>query len=105
MKKLIPITLICILLNFNIAKANPQVITSILNEGVYNANNITDSLGKITYIQNISANNMLYFAVLDENNSMVQTIKLKPNSHKYMLTDLEPNYKVILLGDGEAFFS
>ncbi|WP_300385717.1 hypothetical protein [Clostridium sp.] len=105
MKKVIYFTLLCILLNCNIVNANPQVESNILKEGVYSVSNIIESLGNIHYVQNISTNDSIYFALLDENKSVIQTLKMKPNSNKYMLSDLEPNYKIIVLGDGEIFLS
>lgn len=105
MKKFIAIIFISLFLNFNIVKANPQISSNILKEGVYNVNNITNTLGNIKNVQNISNDSSIYLILLDENETVLQTIKMKPESQKYTLNDLESNYKLILIGDGAAFLS
>lgn len=105
MKKFISIILISIFFNFNIAKADPQISSNILKEGIYNVNNIINTLGNVKSVQNVSPDESIYLILLDENETVLQTIKMKPESQKYTLNDLEKNNKLILIGDGVAFLS
>lgn len=105
MKKFIVLILISLFINFNIVRADPQLSTNIFKEGIYDVNSINRSLGTITTVQNISKDKNLYLIVLDDNQAVIQTIKMTPNSAKYRLNDLEPNFKMILIGDGDAFLS
>ncbi|MCR1949510.1 MULTISPECIES: hypothetical protein [unclassified Clostridium] len=105
MKKFIAIIFISLFLNFNIVKANPQISSNILKEGVYNVNDITNTIGNVKNVQNISKDGSIYLILLDKNETVLQTIKMKPESQKYTLNDFEKNYKLILIGDGSAFLS
>lgn len=104
MKKLISAIMICLSFNFNIAKA-PQITSNVLTEGVYNVGDIINALGDVRYIQNISSQNTVYFALLDDNRAAIESIIMKPGSGKFLLTELKPSYKLVILGDGEAFLS
>ncbi|MBS6500382.1 MAG: hypothetical protein KH415_01870 [Clostridium sp.] len=105
MKKFIAIIFISLFLNFNIVKANPQISSNILKEGVYNVNNITNTLGTVQNVQNVSNYSSIYLILLDQNETVLQTIKMKPQSETYVLNDFGKDYKLILIGDGEAFLS
>lgn len=107
MKKLISALMISLFLNFNIVQAqeNPQITSNVLGEGVYNVGDILNLLGDVRYIQNISSQNTVYFALLDHNRAVMESIIMRPGSGKFSLIELEPSYKLVILGDGEAFLS
>lgn len=105
MKKFIVLILISLFVNFNIVKAAPPLSTNIFKEGIYDVNSINSALGTITTVQNISKDKNLYLIILDDKQAVIQTIKMTPNSVKYRLNDLEPGFKMILIGDGDAFLS
>lgn len=106
MKKFFYTLLIFLCLNFNIAKAQPQVYTNIFNQGVYRVDTIIKTLGgNLSNIQNISSDKNIYFLLVDENQSVIQALKIEANSPKYELHRLEPNYKIILIGEGSVFLS
>lgn len=104
MKKLISAIMICLSINFNIAK-EPQITSNVLTEGVYNVGDIINALGNVKYIQNISSQNTVYFTLLDHNRAVMESIIMRPGSGKFSLIELEPSYKLVILGDGEAFLS
>lgn len=105
MKKFIVLILISLFINFNIVRADPQLSTNIFKEGIYDVSSIKSSLGNITTVQNISKDKNLYLIILDDKQAVIHTIKMTPNSAKYKLSDLEPSFKMILIGDGDAFLS
>ena len=106
MKKFFYTLLIFLCLSCNIAKAQPPIYTNIFNQGVYKVDSIVKVLGRdISFIQNISSEKSVYFLLVAENQSVIQALKMEPNSPKYDLHKLEPNFKIILIGEGSAFLS
>ncbi|MEO2565120.1 hypothetical protein ABHA59_14575 [Clostridium tertium] len=106
MKKFFYTLLIFLCLSFNIAKAQPPIYTNIFNQGVYRVNSIIEVLGKdLSSIQNISSEKSIYFLLVDENQSVIQALQMEPNSPKYDLHKLQPNFKIILIGEGSVFLS
>ena len=105
MKKFFSVFLVTLCLNFNVTNAKAPIFTNILEEGFYSATDITQSLGNIEYVQNTSNKSDVYLVVLDKRRMPVKAIKMEPNSKKYILTPLSPDNKIIIIGDGEVFFS
>lgn len=105
MKKFFSILLMVLCLNINTVKASTPITSNILKEGVYEVNAITKVLGNVNAVQNVSTDNSIYFLLLDDKEAIIQTIKMNASSPKYSLHKLEPNYKIILVGKGAAFFS
>lgn len=106
MKKFIAIILIYLCLSCNVVNAAPKVTSNVLQEGIYSVSEITESLGKnLNYVQNISSNNSSYFMILDKNHNIVKSIRMEPNSEKFILGKLQPDYDVIIIGDGSIFLS
>lgn len=105
MKKFFPILLLFLCLNFTTVKAAPAITSNILKQGVYEANDIINALGNVRTVQNISSNNPIYFILIDDKETVIQAIKMSPNSPKYNLNKLDPNYKIIIVGKGSVFFS
>lgn len=106
MKKFISMALIALSLSFNIVMAEPESPSKPLTEGVYNADSIGVKLDEITQVQNVSDKGVTYFIIYDEADTIVQSIKLIPNSPKVQLyPKLNPNYKIIVVGDGSIVLS
>ena len=105
MKKLFSILLMVLCLNINTVKAAPLITSNILKQGVYEVDAVIRALDNIETVQNISSDNSIYFILLNEKETVIQAIKMECNSAKYNLHKLEPNYKIILVGKGTAFFS
>lgn len=105
MKKFITSLLILIYLLFNIIVPTYATATNVFKEGVYKANdfNLTDN--KNYTVQNTSSKDGIYVLIFDENQIGLQYIRLKPNSDKFNLVPLKNNYRIVILGDGEAFIS
>ncbi|AGX44215.1 hypothetical protein [Clostridium saccharobutylicum] len=105
MKKFITSLLILIYLLFNIIVPTYAAATNIFKEGVYKTNdfNLTDN--KNYAVQNTSSKDGIYVLIFDENQIGLQYVRLKPNSDKFNLVPLKNNYRIVILGDGEAFIS
>lgn len=106
MKKFIFMLLVSLSLSFNVAATGFQPPSKTLTEGVYNANDLGIPLNEINYAQNISEKGITYFMIYDEGNTVVQAMKLMPNSPKFQIyPQLNPGYKVIVIGDGSIVLS
>ena len=106
MKKFIFTLLISLSLSFNVAATGFQAHSKTLTEGVYNANALGISLNEINYAQNVSEKGTTYLIIYDESNTIVQSIKLMPNSPKVQIyPQLDPSYKIIVIGDGSIVLS
>ncbi|MBU6135443.1 hypothetical protein ABHA59_14570 [Clostridium tertium] len=106
MKKFIFMLLVSLSLSFNVAATGFQPPSKTLTEGVYNANDLGIPLNEINYAQNISEKGITYFMIYDEGNTVVQAMKLMPNSPKVQIyPQLNPGYKVIVIGDGSIVLS
>lgn len=105
MKKFIAILLIVLSLPFTIANAQPKDITKTFTEGVYDVDTFNVPLNELRYIQNVSDTGVSYFIVFSEDQTLLQSIKLVPNSPKYNLIPLNPNYTIVVLGQGSVILS
>jgi len=105
MKKLTMLLLIIICLSFNIFRATPAFAVNIFKEGVYKAADFNFSSNDTYSVQNVSANKNVYVLIFDENQLGIQSIRLDPQSSKYNLLPLKPNYRIVIVGNGEVFIS
>lgn len=106
MKKFIFMLLVSLSLSFNVAATGFQAPSKTLTEGVYNANALGIPLNEINYSQNVSEKGITYLIIYDEGNTIVQSIKLMPNSRKVQIyPQLDPSYKIIVVGDGSIVLS
>ena len=104
MKRFITIFLVFLSLSFNIIKVVPAT-TNYFKEGVYKAADLNVSLNNIYKIQNVSATNTVYIILFDENQLVIQSVRLEPNSLKYNLLPLKPEYRIVIIGNGEVYIS
>lgn len=47
----------------------------------------------------------MYILIFDAHAEPLQGIRLKPQSQKYNLVPLQPDYKIVLIGEGEVRIS
>jgi hypothetical protein len=101
MKKFTTLLLISIFLLFNTITS--AFAANVFKEGVYKISNFNFSPNNIYNIQNISPNGGVFVAIFDENQVVLQTIKLGPKSDKYNLIPLSPKDRIMIVGNGEVF--
>lgn len=104
MKKLITL-LIFTVLTFNIftTVSKSQVLS--FKEGIYQLSDFNISQSENYTIQNISPTDTIYMIIFDENQHELQSIHLSPKSINFRLVPLQPNYRIVLVGNGEAVIS
>jgi hypothetical protein len=103
MKKFIIFLLTLIYLSFNISITTPAAIGNIFKEGVYKLSDFKFSPNNLYNIQNVSPTGSVFVAIFDENQVVLQTIKLGPKSSKYNLLPLNPTDRIMIIGDGAVF--
>lgn len=97
------ILLLLICFSFSLTQAKATYGSNIFNEGVYRLSDFNFSPNNIYTIQNTSSTGGVFVAIFDENQVVLQTIKLGPNSDKYNLLPLRPTDRIMIIGDGEVF--
>lgn len=103
MKKFNILFLILICLSFNINNVSPAFAQNVFKEGVYKLSDFNFSKNNIYNIENTSSTGGVFVAIFDENQVVLQTIKLGPKSGKYNLLPLHPTDKIMIIGDGDVF--
>lgn len=105
MKKFIIILLVLLSVSYIPTNAVIQFAEPPLKEGVYRVNTFTTPLNEISYIENTSKTDDVYFVVFNENDTLIQSIKLPPNSSKHKISPLDPSYRIVVIGKGTILLS
>ena len=101
MKKFSVFLLIFLCLSFNTGVS----AVNLFKEGVYKAADFNFSPTNRYTVQNISPSNSVYLILFDENQKIIQSIRLDPKSEKYNLLSLNPAYRIAIVGNGEVFIA
>ncbi len=104
MKKFTVSFLILLCLSFTMIKIAPLAAT-VFKEGLYKASDFNLSSDSNYTIQNTSPNSDVYMLIINENNVVQQSLRLEPKSEKYNLAPFKPEYRIIVVGDGEVSIS
>lgn len=105
MKKFTILFLILFCLLFNIMIVIPLAQISGIKEGLYKASDFKLAQNKTYQMQNLSSNDSVFVLILNENNVVQQSFRLETNSPKYSLFPLNPNYKILIVGNGDVSIS
>ncbi|MDS0524634.1 hypothetical protein NNC19_03015 [Clostridium sp. SHJSY1] len=103
MKKLFILVLIILCLSFNITKV--AFSENVFKQGVYTLSDLNRVSDNLYQVKNVSSKENAYVALFDEENIILQTIRLPSNSASYNLLPLKSDYKIVLLGKGEVYIS
>lgn len=101
MKKFILLFSISIFLLFNLTLST--FAANIFKEGVYKAADFNFESENTYSVQNISQKDNVYVLLFDENQLQMQAIRLGPQSKKYNLLPLKPDYRIVIVGNGDVF--
>jgi len=105
MKKFTSVFLISLFLSFNMLIVTSVAETKVLKEGFYKATDLNLSPNIIYAIQNISPNNAIFVLIFDGNQNLQQSIRLKPQAQEYKLIPMQPDYRLVIAGNGEVSIS
>jgi len=103
MKKFTVILLILITLVLSTFASTRVFSENIFTEGVYKATDFNISPNESYIVQNVSANDSVFLTLYDENQVIIQSIRLEPKSAKYNLIPLKPDYRIVIVGNGQIF--
>ena len=103
MKKFATMLLILLTLVFSTFIVTPAFASNTFKEGVYKAADFNFSANETYIVQNFSPTYSVYITLYDENQLILQSIRLEPNSDKYNLIPLKPEYRIVIVGNGEVF--
>ncbi len=105
MKKFTILFLISLLLFFNMMIVTSFAQANIFKEGFYKVSDYNFSPTALYDIQNVSINDRVYVMIFDGNQNLQQSIRLKSQSSKYKLIALQPEYRIVVVGNGEISIS
>ena len=107
MKRFIGIFLISLYLTFNVTRLKPALAISgnLFSQGIYKSSDLNISKSDIFTIQNVSTEKRMYLYILDENQVIVESIRLLPNIQKFDTVPLKPNYVILIVGEGQVYLT
>lgn len=77
--------------------------TNNLTEGIYGLSDFNPSKNGIYSVSNTSRMDSITIIITNENQAILQVIRLSPGSEKHNTVPILPEYRVVLLGKGEVF--
>lgn len=106
MKKVTVIFLIFLCLSFNLIRLKPVfAIGNTFTQGIYKLSDFNISDTGIFTIQNISTTEGMYLYILDENQVVMESIRLIPSIQKLDTVPIKPGYVILIIGKGEVYFT
>lgn len=105
MKKFFSVFLILLTLSFITINVKPVSAANTFKEGIYKAADFNFSPSNLYSVQNISATDDVYLQLFDENQIIIQAIRLVPKSEKFNLISLKPSYRIVIVGNGQVYIS
>ncbi|WP_195989991.1 hypothetical protein [Clostridium sp. D53t1_180928_C8] len=103
MKKFITIFLIFTVLISTTFISIPAFSKNTFKEGIYKSTDFNFSENETYFVENISSDYPIFLTLYDENQLIIQSIRLQPNSNRYDLIPLKPSYRISIVGNGEVF--
>lgn len=105
MKKTVIIFLLFIYCSFQAFLVSAMASSQTLTKGFYKVKDLQLSPNTHYTVQNPSFNERIYIIIFDSHATPLQGVRLKPQSKKFNLIPLQPDYKVVLIGDGQVLIS
>ena len=105
MKKFGTLLLILICLSFNMFNVTSAFAANVFKEGVYKAADFNFSPTNTYSVQNVSSDASVFVLIFDANQLGIQSIRLEPNSARYNLLPLKPDYRIVIVGNAEVFIA
>lgn len=108
MKKIIGLFLIFLCLTSTVIGLKPAFPISTTNtypEGIYKLSDFNPSKSGVYTVSNVSTTYYMGVIITDEEQKILQDIRLKPSSEKHNTVPIGPNDKIILLGKGEVYIN
>ena len=104
MKKFTVFFLILLCLSFNMISVTLADESS-FKEGIYKLEDFNFSPNNLYSVENATNTDTSLVLLFDDNQLIIQTVALKPNSPKIALLPLQPNYRLVIIGKGNVIIS
>jgi len=95
MKKFTILFVVLLCLLFNTVFIAPLAQIGGIKEGLY----------KTYKMQNLSSDDSVFVLIFNENNVVQQSLRLEAQSSKYDLFPLKPDYKILIVDNGDVSIS
>jgi hypothetical protein len=105
LKKVVITFLLFFFFSFGLFLGPTIASSQTLTKGFYKVKNLQLSPNTSYTVQNPSFNERIYIIIFDSHATPLQGVRLKPQSKKFNIIPLQPDYKVVLIGDGEVLIS
>ncbi len=106
MKRLTVLFLIFLSVTFNIIGLKSVfAITNTFTQGIYKSSVLIPSKSNTYVFSNIFLTDGVFLIILDENQVINHAIRLQPNSEKHITVPILSNYRILILGKGELYFT
>ncbi len=97
MKKFSFTLLLCLYFAFGLFLMPYMAETKTIQEGLYKPEDLNLSENMTHTIKNPSSDEYAFIMVFDSNQITQQYMQLTPNSEKYILTNLQPGYQLLVV--------
>ncbi|WP_252229009.1 hypothetical protein [Clostridium sp. ZBS15] len=106
MKRFAVIFLIFLCLTFNgVGLVSVFAVGNIFSQGIYKLSDFGIPNTGIFTIQNVSQTEGMYLYILDENQVVMESIRLVPSIQKLDTVPIKSNYIILIIGKGEVYIT
>jgi len=106
MKRYTAIFLIFLCLTISITRLIPAfAVGNTFTQGIYKLSDFNISKTGIFTIQNVSETKGMYLYILDENQVVMESIRLEPTIQKLVTIPINPDYIILIIGEGEIYIT
>lgn len=104
MKKFAILLSICLCLSLNLINSKFAFAAgNTFTEGIHSVSNFNISPNNLYIFSNVSKTDRIHLIFLNENQDIVHTILLQPNSEEHLTVPIKPSYKVVIIGKGTLY--
>ncbi|MBL4930806.1 hypothetical protein [Clostridium paridis] len=100
MKKVSILFLLFLCLFFSTYNLQPAYAHTVLKEGIYKFSDLSIPLKDGYELQNISPTDTVVVDIIDGTKEILTSNELSPNSPKFKLPPMKPDYKIVIIGKG-----
>ena len=106
MNKFIISFLVFLCVSFNIIGLTPGFAAdNIFRQGIYKFSDFNTSVSNTFTVSNPSPNTGMFLIILNKDVNVLEAIRVIPNSEKFDLIPMMPDYRILIIGKGELHFT
>ena len=106
MKKFTVIFLIFLCLTFSVIRLIPAfAVGNTFTQGIYKLSDFNVSESNSFTVSNPTPTTGMFLIIFDKNVNVLEAIRIIPNSEKFDLMPIMPDYRILIFGKGELHFT